>query len=153
MRRNRDAIFLVTGLLVVSILAGCPRTPTSSPRIEGSILEARTLGLPSGERLLGLRVRLRNTGRTEERIRRYFLRTRSGDRSEALSDPSFRDRFRGRVRSWGRSGLPTVVEPGTAIDGWVFFQNPNPPETLVFRLKNTYGGAENLVLQVPGTQP
>lgn len=98
---------------------------------------------------MGLRVRLVNTGRSEERIRRYFLRTPSGDISEALADPSFRERFRDRVRSWGRSGLPTVVEPGTTLDGWVFFRNPVPPETLVFRLKNTYGSAERLILTVP----
>jgi hypothetical protein len=153
MRRNRNVLFLMGGFLMVSFLVACPRTPTASPRLSGSILEARTLGLPSGERLLGLRVRLKNTGRTEERIRRYFLRTGSGDRSEALSDPSFRDRFRGRVRSWGRSGLPTVVEPGTTIDGWVFFENSTPPETLVFRLKNTYGGAESLVIRVSGAKP
>jgi hypothetical protein len=149
MPRTREPLVVSACILALAILAACPRTPETSPRLKGAVIESRVLDLPDGERLVGLRVRLVNTGRSEERIRRYFLRTSSGDRSEALADSSFRERFRDRVRSWGRSGLPTVVEPGSTLDGWVFFRNPVPPETLVFRLKNTYGSAERLVLTVP----
>ena len=139
-------------LFFLSFLSGCHPHVAISPRLHGSILEIRTVSLSPSESLLGVHVLLSDRGRSEERIRRYFLRTPSGDRSEALTGGTFRERFQEHVRSWGRMGLPTVVPSGGTVRGWLFFEKARLPGTLVFRLLNTYGSAEELLIPVPARQ-
>lgn len=130
-------------------LAGCHSHARISPRLHGTLLAIRTVSISPSESLLGIHVLLSNQGRSDERIRRYFLRTPSGDLSEALTSGTFRERFQEHVQSWGRMGLPTVVPSGEKVRGWLFFEKASLPGKLVFRLLNTYGTAEALFVPVP----
>ncbi|MHB1285283.1 MAG: hypothetical protein ACYCYP_01765 [Leptospirales bacterium] len=136
-------------LIVLSFLSACHPHVAISPRLHGSIQAIRPISLAPSTSVVGVEVRLFNQGRSDERIRRYFLRTPAGDLSEALTSGTFREQFQEHVRSWGRMGLPTVVPSGGTVRGWLFFEKASLPGTLVFRLLNTYGSAEALFLPVP----
>ncbi|MHB8422486.1 MAG: hypothetical protein ACYDAM_06915 [Leptospirales bacterium] len=138
-----------TFLALLLALAGCHPHERISPRLHGTLLAVRTVSISSKESLLGIQVLLSNRGKSDERIRRYFLRTPSGDLSEALTSGTIRERFQEHVQSWGRMGLPTVVPSGGAVRGWLFFERAALPGKLVFRLLNTYGTAEALFVPVP----
>ncbi|AFS52531.1 hypothetical protein [Leptospirillum ferriphilum] len=142
----------LTGLVLSVGLCGlvsCHPRDTRTTRLSGSIIESRTLAVSESVTVTGLSVRLDNHGRSDERIRRYFLRTPSGEASDLLTNGDFRDRFSGRVQRWGRMGLPTVLSAGAVTKGWLFFLSAPPGSRLVFRLLNTYGTAESLSVPLP----
>lgn len=130
-------------------LAACHPRDTGTTRLSGSVLESRRLSVSATVTVQGLSVRLVNHGRSDERIRRYFLRTPEGEESDLLTNGTFRDRFSGRVQKWGRMGLPTVLPAGTTTEGWLFFPAVPPGSRLIFRLLNTYGTAESLSIPLP----
>ncbi|WP_053764995.1 hypothetical protein [Leptospirillum ferriphilum] len=148
---NRRNVLLsgIVFLIGLSGLAACHPRDTRSTRLSGAIQESRSLQVSANLTVTGLSVRMENHGRSDERIRRYFLKTPTGEESDLLTNGSFRDRFSGRVRRWGRMGLPTVLPAGSVTKGWLFFPAVPPGSRLVFRLLNTYGTAESLSIPIP----
>ena len=130
-------------------MVACHPRDARTTRLSGAILETRVLPVSPNITVTGLSVRLDNHGRPDERIRRYFLKTPTGEESDLLTNGTFRDRFSGRVRRWGRMGLPTVLPAGSVTKGWLFFSAVPPGSRLVFRLLNTYGTAESLSVPLP----
>lgn len=138
-------------LACLVVLAACHPRNTRTTRLTGEIGEVRSLSLPGRVTVTGLSVLLVNHGRSDERIRRYFLKTPEGEETELLTSGDFRDRFSDQVKSWGRMGLPTVLPAGSSTKGWLFFRSVPSGSRLVFRLLNTYGTAEKLAIPVaPG---
>lgn len=73
-RRN----LLLSGLVFLiglSGLAACHPRDTRSTRLSGTIQESRALRVSARLSVTGLSVRMENHGRSDERIRRYFLKT------------------------------------------------------------------------------
>ena len=144
---------MILAILVLWIglfgMAACHPRDARTTRLSGVVLESRTLPVSANVTVIGLSIELKNHGRSDERIRRYFLKTPAGEASDLLTNGTFRDRFSGRVRRWGRMGLPTVLPAGSVTKGWLFFPAVPPGSRLVFRLLNTYGTAESLSIPLP----